>query len=54
MTDKMHGDWVWRLADGGVWKGQYMYGEMDGDWLIRNKDGSTSNVYYRNGVAYYE
>ena len=52
--DKMHGDWVWRLADGGVWKGQYMYGEMDGDWLIRNKDGSTSNVYYRNGVAYYE
>ena len=52
--DKMHGDWVWRLADGGVWKGQYLYGEMDGDWLIRNKDGSTSNVYYRNGVAYYE
>ena len=52
--DKMHGDWVWRLADGGVWKGQYLYGEMDGDWLIRSKDGSTSNVYYRNGVAYYE
>ena len=52
--DKMHGDWVWRLADGGVWKGQYVYGEMDGDWLIRNKNGSTSNVYYRNGVAYYE
>lgn len=52
--DKMHGDWEWRLADGGVWKGQYLYGEMDGDWLIRNKDGSTSNVYYRNGVAYYE
>ena len=52
--DKMHGDWEWRLADGGVWKGQYVYGEMDGDWLIRNKDGSTSNVYYRNGVAYYE
>lgn len=51
---KMHGDWVWRLADGGVWKGQYLYGEMDGDWLIRNKDGSTSNVYYRNGVAFYE
>ena len=52
--DKMHGDWEWRLADGGVWKGQYLYGEMDGDWLIRNKDGSTSNVYYRNGVAYYD
>ena len=52
--DEMHGDWVWRLANGGVWKGQYLYGEMDGDWLIRNKDGSTSNVYYRNGVAHYE
>ena len=52
--DEMHGDWEWRLADGGLWKGQYLYGEMDGDWLIRNKDGSTSNVYYRNGVAYYE
>ena len=52
--DKMHGDWEWRLADGGLWKGQYLYGEMDGDWLIRNKNGSTSNVYYRNGVAVYE
>ena len=37
---KLHGQAVWRNADGVVWEGPYAGGRMHGQWVVREADGS--------------
>ena len=46
---KMHGQWVFRLADGGVQEGPYVDGKKHGQWVLRLADGGVQEGPYVDG-----
>ena len=48
---KRHGDWVWRLADGGVQEGPYVDGKKQGRWVLRWADGGVEEGPLCGGQA---
>ena len=49
MNDERNGHWVWRYANGNVWEGQYVDGQMNGNWVGRLASGSVEERLYVNG-----
>ena len=46
---KQTGDWVLRLADGGVEEGPYVAGARHGDWVVRRPNGDVHEGPYVDG-----
>ena len=48
-SGKMHGQWVFRYADGNVAEGPYVDGKMHGQWVFRLADGGVQEGPYVEG-----
>ena len=49
MDGERHGQWVLRLADGGVEEGPYVDGKLHGQWVLRWADGRVEFVTFEDG-----
>jgi len=49
VNGKRRGNWVLRLADGGVQEGPFVNGKQHGHWVLRHADGDVQEGPYVGG-----